>query len=570
MGQKTAPTKRAWVHVVASLLTAALLMPAAPAWGAELPIPELTLWEAHMLTYGQSNCYLGSLDHVYYDAERVYYQIADYTGDATWNTCAQLAEQVYRDQFVLPNNGFVQGYWNFTTGLTMDYLRTGDGTSKNAAILLSKNAAFARDGTPLGDTRSADLSREVAYAILSYINAQALGEPKRQRRIDLVNQAYDHMDQWFVRFAWPGPWQQSPQETARLAPFMVSLTAHSLIRDWEETKDPRLIPALRRAADWMWANAWVPSAESMWYESLDTTARAPDLNLLIAPIYAFLYRQTGETKYRDQGDPLFAGGTRRAFLANGKQFDQNYWWSFDYVKWRSGSDPAPAGGPVGYWALDDGSGALATDGSGNGRSGTLVNGPTWTAGKLGLALAFDGLDDYVEVPHAPALNAYPLTVAVWIKTTSASGVRGIVNKYVAASSNGWNLFLNSGNLCAWYLRDTSNYVYDGAGCTFNLPGYNNGQWHHVAYVVDAAGGRLYVDGALQANLGWTGSPGAPSTTQPLRIGDYPGVSGGAAYFPGLLDDVRIYDRALTAAEVLGLTSETILQRPASPTNLQIR
>jgi hypothetical protein len=341
---------RASIAFVAALTAILLTVALVPTASAELPIPQLALWEAHMLSFGQTHCYLGTLDQVYYDAERVYYQIADYTGDPSWTTCAQFAQAVYRDQYVFPNNGGVPGYWNFTTGLRMDYQRTGDAQSKNAAILLSQKGAYAPDATPLAWTATAERSREVAYTIVSYINAEALGEPKRQRRIDLVNQAYGHMDEWFVDFSWPGPWQQSPQTTIRLSPFMVGLTAHALIRDWEETGDARLLPALRRAADWMWANAWIPSAQAMWYEfpsqglqCCQASAAAPDLNLLIAPLYAFLYRQTGETKYRDQGDQLFAGGITGAYLNGGKQFDQNYWWSFDYVTWRLA---APASNPV--------------------------------------------------------------------------------------------------------------------------------------------------------------------------------------------------------------------------------
>lgn len=803
----------------------------APALGQQVPIPELARWESQMTTYGLVHCYLGPLDHVYYDAERVYSQIATYTGDSTWSICAEFAESTYRDQYVLPNDGSVPGYWNFTTGLRLDYDLTGDPRSQEAAVLLSQNM-FARDGVPLDWTASADSSREVAYAIVSYINAEAMGEPKRQRRIDLVNQAYDHMDQWFLRFAWPGPWQKSPQETARLAPFMVGLTAHTLIRDWEETQDPRLIPSLRRAADWMWANAWVALDESMWYESLDRSAGAPDLNLLIAPIYGFLHQQTGETKYRDQGDALFAGGVRRAFLGGGKQFNQNYWWSFDYVQWRTSSaadtsapsvtltapvpgttvrdivtltadatddvgvagvqfkvdvadlgpeditntysvtwdttrvpngsytltavardaagntstappvtvnvanpdvtapiisitspangaavsqavtlaasasdnegvagvqftidnvslgleqtvppfwlsvdtrllpngshsftavardtsnntatatvtvsvvndttppvlsavsaanvststatidwttnepsdsqveygltaaygsttpldgrlvtahsqalsglaagtvyhyrvtskdawgnvttsadftftTPSKKGKRIGHWALNEGAGISTADASGNSLTGALA-GATWATGKAGAALSFDGVNDSVDVPGAPALNGYPLTVAAWIKTGSASGVRGIVNKYVAGSFNGWNLFLNDGNLCAWYLRDSASYVYEGGGCTFSVPGYNDNQWHHVVYTVGADGGRLYVDGILKGSAGWTGTPGAVSTTEPLRLGRYPGAFGGAEYFPGLLDDVRIYDSALTGGDVMAL------------------
>jgi len=208
----------------------------------------------------------------------------------------------------------------------------------------------------------------------------------------------------------------------------------------------------------------------------------------------------------------------------------------------------PSTGLVGYWTFDEGSGTTASDSSGNGNTATLVNGPTWTAGKINQALAFDGLANYVSIPHANALNTYPLTVTAWIKTGTTSGARGIVNKYVAGSSNGYQLFMNNGSLCAWYLRDGSNYVYDGSECTLSTAGYANNQWHHVAFVVDGTGARLYVDGLQTASLGWIGTPGGPTTTQDVHIGHYPGPSG-AEYFSGLLDDVRIYNRALSASEI---------------------
>jgi hypothetical protein len=211
----------------------------------------------------------------------------------------------------------------------------------------------------------------------------------------------------------------------------------------------------------------------------------------------------------------------------------------------------PAVGLVTYWKFDEGTGTIAGDSSGNGNTGTLVNGPAWTAGKLGQALLFDGLTNYVSVPSTAALNSYPLTVAFWMKTSATSGVSGIVSKYVAGSVNGYQVFMNAGNLCAWYLRDASNYVYDGSACTLSTSGYNDNQWHYVTFTVDAAGGKLYVDGLPKASLGWTGTPGAPTTTQDLHIGHYPGVVGGG-FFQGILDDVRIYDPSLSAADVLSL------------------
>jgi hypothetical protein len=64
------------------------------------------------------------------------------------------------------------------------------------------------------------------------------------------------------------------------------------------------------------------------------TEAAPDLNLLLAPAYAWMYRQTGDITYRQQGDQIFAGGVRNAMLAEVKQFSQNYAYSFDYLAWR--------------------------------------------------------------------------------------------------------------------------------------------------------------------------------------------------------------------------------------------
>ena len=211
--------------------------------------------------------------------------------------------------------------------------------------------------------------------------------------------------------------------------------------------------------------------------------------------------------------------------------------------------PPPATGPIAYWKLDDGSGTLAADSSGNGFNGTLVNGPAWVAGRIGQGLSFDGVDDYVDVPSAPALDTFPLTLAAWVKTTD-TGLHGVVNKYLPASLNGYQVFINGGSLCAWYFRDASNYVWDGTGCTLATPGFTDGAWHHVAFVVDAAGGRLYVDGVQKAARAWTGTAGATSTTAGLSLARYPGSA--APYFPGALDEVRLYNRALSASEVAGL------------------
>jgi hypothetical protein len=308
-----------------------------------------------MLTYGQKACTTQAsaamtdderLGSTYYDATRVYEQIADFTGQSGWEDCAEKAKAIYRG-YVLRNQGNVPGYWNFTTGFRMDWERNGDALSKQAGILLSQHAAYCRDDTPLNWTAPTHASRETAYCLLSYLNAEALGQPRRARMASLANQALGHIDSWFVSKTSraPNPFQLVPQAagTYYVQPFMVGLTMQALIRYWDATHDPRVQPAVKVALDWLWARAWVSGDRAFWYENwasdpskpFPSKAGAADLNLLIAPAFAWMYHQTGDDTYRDRGDQVFAGGVKGAWLDGPKQFNQNYMWSFDYVKWRS-------------------------------------------------------------------------------------------------------------------------------------------------------------------------------------------------------------------------------------------
>jgi hypothetical protein len=84
-----------------------------------------------------------------------------------------------------------------------------------------------------------------------------------------------------------------------IQPFMVGLTAQALIRYWEVTRDPRVLPAVKTALDAIWERAWVPNNQAFWYDnwvpdqtySFPAKAGAPDLNLLIAPAFAWVYRK---------------------------------------------------------------------------------------------------------------------------------------------------------------------------------------------------------------------------------------------------------------------------------------
>jgi hypothetical protein len=312
--------------------------------------PGLAQWESNMRDFGRSLCdrlrnYTGfdeygnpnGLIETYYDGESVFYRIAEYdTANAgSWWQCAQNAERIYRDRYVLDaqncNDGFCPGFWNFTEGMRRDFVLTGDQTSQQATIALSRNAAFARDNTS-EETSQGQYMREVAYTILSYLDAEDIGEPRRARLATMVDDQLGHFEQVLMSGS-PNGFQQTGTNA-----FMVGLAAQALIRYYEKTGDTRILPKMKFAADKLWEEHWDSTSGSFWYYNHDNNGMrepAPDLNLLIVPLYGWVYRKTGEVKYLNWGDSIFASGVQQAFLAQGKQFNQNYRWSFDYVKWRS-------------------------------------------------------------------------------------------------------------------------------------------------------------------------------------------------------------------------------------------
>jgi hypothetical protein len=204
-------------------------------------------------------------------------------------------------------------------------------------------------------------------------------------------------------------------------------------------------------------------------------------------------------------------------------------------------------GRMAHLRLDEKSGTIAADASGSGNAGTLLNGPVWIAGKSLGALSFDGVNDFVRIPHQASLDLYPMSISLWMRTGDA-GTRGLVSKYVSGSLNGYQLFLKSGGICGSFFKSASRYVGDGTGCAVAAPGaFNDNLWHHLALVVDSGGGRIYVDGTLRDSKPWSGSPGLPTTTQDVWLGRHP--SSLQPYLAGALDDVRIYGRGLSPVEV---------------------
>ncbi len=206
-------------------------------------------------------------------------------------------------------------------------------------------------------------------------------------------------------------------------------------------------------------------------------------------------------------------------------------------------------GLVGYWRCDETGGATVNDGGNGFRDGAFVGAAVRVVSSLPpsafvRALRLDGTG-YVEVAHAAAHDTLPLTVSAWIRTTNATAaVRGVVTKYLDASGNGFSVHVSAGRVYAWFFASGTRFVSPG-GLGLNGGWVADGNWHHVAFTVDNSGGRLFVDGTGRAVSGWTGAPGAPTTSEPLRFGRYPNI----ANFQGELDEVALWNSARSADQI---------------------
>ena len=205
---------------------------------------------------------------------------------------------------------------------------------------------------------------------------------------------------------------------------------------------------------------------------------------------------------------------------------------------------ALSSGLVGYWTLDGSKtnwrANTTQDSSGNGNTGTLINMSTTTspvAGKIGQALKFNGSNQYVNAVHAISGNS-PLTMVLWVKTSYSAS-----RQEFASGGNG---ACGPGNGFLMY-ADTSGKLNFDYPCDKGPAGattITDGAWHQVGIVKDATSRILYVDGKVDGS-------GAVSTMNVITNTFYIGRAtyNNSNYTRGIIDDVRIYNRALSAQEI---------------------
>jgi len=194
---------------------------------------------------------------------------------------------------------------------------------------------------------------------------------------------------------------------------------------------------------------------------------------------------------------------------------------------------------VGWWAFDETSGTTAYDSSGHGNHGTLQGDPQWVAGWTGGALEFDGDGDYVDVGSVGISGVDQRTLAGWAKasTTNIPNWTSVFGFAPDGDTDGTYFDIE--------VDDAGNYV-TYVGSWEGIFGPVDTHWHHFAATYDGSGGSWYLDGQLIDS-----SSGAIGTIDQVRIG---ARLSNKNYFAGLIDDIRIYNKALTLAEIKKLVA----------------
>ncbi len=199
------------------------------------------------------------------------------------------------------------------------------------------------------------------------------------------------------------------------------------------------------------------------------------------------------------------------------------------VRVRGAEIPIP--GLVSHWMLDEGTGTSAVDSSGGGNTGT-ISGASWTTGRIGSGLSFNGVSDRVTISasNVPA----PWTAAMWVYRLDSLSLDARVTDNLLAGGTSLRLEqYNNTNQCGYTQGGVADYV-----LPYTAP---VGTWTHLAWVGQASGVALFANGVNVA-----------SNATPINLSRGTLGSAGGNSLLGSLDDVRFYDRPLSGPEILAL------------------
>ena len=228
------------------------------------------------------------------------------------------------------------------------------------------------------------------------------------------------------------------------------------------------------------------------------------------------------------------------------------------------------GGVVGAWHFDEGNGTITHDTSGEENDGTLYDAnttnddgntpPQWIDGKFGKALSFDGVDDYVDVnlPSSSFQTIHgPITIELWFKANSLSGDKRLFSD-------------NCMEIGIWHSSST---IYGRAYSDISGGTISTGQWYHAVLTHAHPNGlnnteiKFYINGELKGQTTWTITTEDGYLDNPFHIG---ADTCAGTYFNGLIDEGRIYNRALSEEEISDLYNNYGYTTPNYPNKVLVR
>jgi hypothetical protein len=200
-------------------------------------------------------------------------------------------------------------------------------------------------------------------------------------------------------------------------------------------------------------------------------------------------------------------------------------------------------GLVSYWSFDEIDGDTVVDGMGD-NDGTIVGNPKVVDGKVGKALQFNGANDFIDIPGTDSLDfngKTELSAAAWVNIEGHSG--SCCDPIVAQrDASGWALRYDQRDVGAEIEFIVHNPAWVGDAASFGAPAPATGEWHFITGVLTGEQLLLYIDAQLESEIDFTDTIVSTGTETEIA-----GAVDG--YFMGIIDEVLIYDKALSGEEI---------------------
>jgi hypothetical protein len=273
----------------------------------------------------------------YYDRSLVYYAFWVRTGNPVYYQRAALIATAYRQGYLVPNGYSASPHWSQLEGLEQHYLLTGDNQSRIAVGRTAERlSSYDRY---MGDTVTSWMENRIqARVLMGHLLAWRINAPSPLNmnwasRIDAVLTAILRTQRANGSYGFPVTCDYSLN-------YMTGMLNDAMIKVHTTYKaDARILPSVKRSADYLWTKEWLPLTGSFKYLTQTCSGvggpyAAPDLNNLIVTSFGWIYKMTGDAAYKTRGDQVFSGAVLHAFLNGSKQFNQQYTESYRYLSYR--------------------------------------------------------------------------------------------------------------------------------------------------------------------------------------------------------------------------------------------